>query len=128
MTTAATNGYDQETVRDFVTTIEHHFGELLSERGVYMQKCKLIRDRIAEVYEEAADNSISKKALRQLIKTRELERKIEESIAKLEADERETYEMLEASLGDFGGTPLGAAALAARRQAGGDGETDFPQA
>ena len=125
MTTTATNGFDQELVRDLVGQIESHLVDLLSERGVYMAKCKAIRARIGEVYEVARDRGVDKKALRQVIHTRELERKIEDSIAKLEADTRETYEMLEAALGDFGDTPLGAAALSAKRAQEQDG-IDLP--
>lgn len=118
MTTSAsaTNGFDQAQVRDIVGQIEAELAELLSERGSYMQRCKVIRERIGAIYDEAKDKGISKKALRSVIHTRELERKIEESIAKLEEDDRQTYEMLEEALGDFGGTPLGQAALGRKKE------------
>jgi len=114
---AGGNGFpNQAVVRDVVARIEEQLSELLSERGKYMQRCRNIRERIGEIYDEAKDeHSLPKKVLRKLIRTRELERRIENSIAELEADDRQTYEMLEDALGDFGETPLGQAALAAQK-------------
>jgi DNA repair ATPase RecN len=106
------NGYDPAVLQNVVGRIEHELAELLSERGAYMQRCKVIRDRINEIYEEAKEaNQLPKKVLRKLIQTREFERKIEANLAKLEEDDRQLYQALEDALGDFGDTPLGQAAL-----------------
>jgi uncharacterized protein (UPF0335 family) len=110
-TAAATNGYDKQILTNFVQRIENLLGDLLSERGSYMERCKEIRSDIKLVYDEAKDASLPIKELRTLIRTRELERKIESQINELETEERQTYEMLEATLGDFGDRPLGEAAL-----------------
>jgi uncharacterized protein (UPF0335 family) len=71
----------------------------------------VIREAITGIYDEAKDAGIPKKELRALIRTRELERKIEQTRADLEADEQATFEQLAEALGDFGNTPLGQAAL-----------------
>ena len=63
-------------------------------------------------YETAADQGISKKILKKIIKERELERKIAGIHADLEDDERSEFEMLTEKLGEFANTPLGGAALA----------------
>jgi hypothetical protein len=50
--------------------------------------------------------------LKKKLKERGLRRKVTEITADLEDDERSEYEMLSEKLGEFGDTPLGAAALA----------------
>jgi hypothetical protein len=109
------NGYDEEMLKSIVGQIESCMADLLSERGSYMQRCRGIREGITAANERAKDASIPKKELRALIRTRELERKIEQTKADLEADERMTLTMLEEALGDFGNTPLGQAALDSAR-------------
>lgn len=98
-------------MRSIVGRIEENLADLLSERGGYMQRCRVIREAITGIYDEAKDAGIPKKELRALIRTRELERKIEQTRADLEADEQATFEQLAEALGDFGNTPLGQAAL-----------------
>lgn len=77
-----------------------------------MTRCKTIRVIVADEYESASNRGISKKLLKKKIKERDLERKIDGITADLEDDERSEYEMLSEKLGEFGDTPLGAAALA----------------
>lgn len=105
------NGYDQTLLQSTVRSIERCATELLSERGSYMQRCRTIREEITGIYDSAKEAGIPRKELRALIKTRELERKIEETRLALEADEQATFEVLVASLGEFANTPLGDAAL-----------------
>jgi uncharacterized protein (UPF0335 family) len=112
------NGYDQDTLRSVVKRIEGCFTDLLSERGAYMARCRGIREGITAAYDDAKAAGIPKKELRLLVKNRERERKIADSIAELEADEQQTYEMIAESLGDFGDLPLGRAALAKARPKG----------
>jgi uncharacterized protein (UPF0335 family) len=109
--TARGNGYDPNQLKTIVGKIEACFADLLSERGAYMNRCRGIRQGITAAYDEAKALGIPKKELRTLVKTRELQGKIEAQVAALEADEKETYAMLIDSLGDFGNLPLGAAAL-----------------
>lgn len=106
-----TNAPDAEDVQAAVKNIELHFEELASERGVYMQKCKRIREKMATEYEAAGNRGISKKLLKTIIKEREFERKIEALTIELEPDERSEREMLVEKLGDFGQLPLGKAAI-----------------
>lgn len=104
-------GFDQEKVKGIVSQIEGHLGDLLSERGAYMNRCRGIREAITSVYDDAKAMGIPKKELRAIIRTRELERKIEQTREDLEADERETFEQLSEALGDFANTALGQAAV-----------------
>jgi len=49
------------------------YTDLLSERSVYMTKCKKIREIMAGDYDTAADQGVSKKLLKKIIKERALE-------------------------------------------------------
>jgi hypothetical protein len=91
------------------------FDDLATERGKYMQKCKKIREGMADEYESAAKRGISKKLLKKIVKEREYDRKIEALTADLEEDERSEMDMLMEKLGN---TPLGAAVMAAAATAG----------
>jgi hypothetical protein len=66
---------------------------------------------VADQYDHASDQGISKKLLKTKIKERDLERKIDGLTVDLEDDERSEYEMLSEKLGEFADTPLGAAAM-----------------
>ncbi len=105
------NTPDDEDVKAAVRNIEERLSDLASERGVYMQKCKRIREGMANDYETAGNRGISKKLLKTIIKERELERRIDGLTLDLEPDERSEREMLVEKLGEFVNTPLGAAAM-----------------
>ncbi len=85
---------------------------LLSERSVYMTKCKRIREVMAGDYDTAADKGVSKKLLKVIIAERKDERTIAARRANLEQDEVSEFDMLCEKLGDYANTPLGGAALA----------------
>jgi uncharacterized protein (UPF0335 family) len=77
-----------------------------------MNKCKAIRGEMKDHYADAGNVGISKKLLAKIIKERQYEHKIDKLTADLEPDERSELEMLIEKLGEFGSTPLGAAAIA----------------
>jgi hypothetical protein len=118
-----TNAPEEADVRNAVLHIEDHHAALMSERGVYMQKCKKIRDSMAVDYEQAADKGIPKKLLKSIVKERELERRIAGLTDEMEYDEQREREMLIEKLGEFANTPLGAAAVAKH-----DGKATLAQA
>lgn len=95
-----------------IANIEQCYADLASERGVYMAKCKRIRETMAGDYDAASEKGISKKLLKKIVKERELERKIFALSDGLEPDERSEIDMLKEKLGEFANTPLGKAALA----------------
>lgn len=107
----AKNAPSEEAVRDAVHNIEVSHAALLHEKGIYMQKCRKLRESIANDYEQAADHGISKKLLKKVIKERELERRIAGLTDDLEPDEINEHQMLLEKLGDFANTPLGSAAM-----------------
>jgi hypothetical protein len=113
MANAATaNEPSGEHVKQAVDAIEKLDSDLLSEKMAYMNRCKQIRKIKADRYDHASDQGISKKLLKKKIKERSLTRKISDLTKDLEQDEVSEYEMLSEKLGEFGDTPLGAAALA----------------
>jgi F0F1-type ATP synthase membrane subunit b/b' len=118
---AAPNSPTPEHVKDSLKAIEECYGDLATERGKYMQKCKKIRESMSDEYDSAAKRGISKKLLKKIVKERELDRKIEALTADLEEDERSEMDMLMEKLGDFANTPLGKAAQAAMASAPGNG-------
>ena len=99
-------------VQEAVANIEESYRKLDTERAVYMNKCKSIRNEMKDHYGDAANVGIAKKLLAKIIKERQYERKIDKLTADLEPDERSELEMLVDKLGDYGSTPLGQAALA----------------
>lgn len=95
----------------YLTRVENVLAELDRMKGEYMAACKAKRDDIKEIYKEAKGDDVPVKALKGLVKHRELARKqaaIEETIPDEEVSE---FQMLVEALGDFGETPLGQAAL-----------------
>lgn len=108
MTQPSSNGFD--VAKQFVSDIERHFETLDSYRGEYMNRCRAVRDLIAQIYDRAKDAGVPKKELKAVIKTRELERKIEELRDDLE-DGAETFDQIRHALGDLADLPLGTAAL-----------------
>jgi uncharacterized protein (UPF0335 family) len=112
------NGYDTAELQSVVKRIEGYFDDLLSLQGTYRADCRPFRKKIKEAYADAKAAGIDPDALKAEIKIRELHRKAAETVAGLEADQRETYEMIHEALGDFADTPLGEATLARARPAG----------
>src|SRR5437868_3591232 len=95
------NTPSETDVQAAVRNIESRYTDMLTERGVYMQKCKRIRENMQTDYEEAVNRGISRKLLRKIIRERELERKIFGLTDGLEEDERSEHEMLMEKLGEF---------------------------
>ena len=105
------NGFDPATVSVYVDRIENRHDELLKERSTYMLACKGIRGEIAEILDEAKEKGIPKRALKSVIKARELEAKAEKVRADLEAEDQESHDLLRQALGDLAELPLGKHAL-----------------
>jgi hypothetical protein len=100
------NGFKPEVVQNLVRKIEGYFSDLDHERGVYMKRCRDIRDRVSAVYDEAVGHDIPKKELRKFVTARiklEAARKV---LADLEDDQRETVQMLAEAFGDAADLPL----------------------
>lgn len=106
------NGIDPTIAKRFVGDIERHLDALLSERGIYMAKCKDIRGLIKETKDRAADAGISRKSLNTLLKERDLRKKMEALYDGEDGEElEEQVDLLKHALGELGDLPLGKAAV-----------------
>jgi hypothetical protein len=107
-----TDGHIREAFDEIIGYVE----ELDSERGVYMRRCKAIREQIANTYDLAKDRGIRKKVLQVKVREFLLTRKLNGLIDSLEDDDRSEFERMSEALGPFAASPLGQAALAGARQ------------
>lgn len=108
---AQDNAASEAEVRTAFTEILACEAELASERGSYMQRCKVVRGQIAEVYDGAKQKGITKKVLKATVREHLLRVRAEACRADLEADEQHEYDQLCEKLGDLADLPLGRAAL-----------------
>jgi len=106
------NGFDPKAVSSFVARIEGLHGDLLHERSQYMLRCKGVREDISLVYDDAKDAGVPKRALKSVVKARELEAKAAKVRDELEAEDMESHDLIRQALGDLAELPLGQAVLA----------------
>jgi len=87
----------------YLRRIEGKLDDLESERSQYMLACKPIHEDIREIYGEAKENGIPVKALKGLVKYRELEKKQAKIADDFEdIDEAAQYSQLIETLGPLG--------------------------
>lgn len=95
----------------YLARVENVLADLDRMKGEYMAACKAKREDIKEIYKEAKDDDIPVRALKGLVKYRELERRQAELAETIPDEEVSEFEMLVEALGDYADTPLGQAAL-----------------
>jgi uncharacterized protein (UPF0335 family) len=105
------NGFDPDKVKNFVTRIENLHADIASIMGKAMQECKTVQEDIKSVYAEAKDDGIPKKALKSVIKVRDLERKADKLRDDLDEDAQNEHDLLRHALGDLADLPLGESVL-----------------
>lgn len=105
------NGYDAEQLEKYLAEIDKADDDLLRLKSDHMTACKGPRGRIKGVMKEAREAGLGMEAFRTIVAKRRADRKIEERIAELEADDKADYLAMKEALGDYGDTPLGEAAL-----------------
>jgi uncharacterized protein (UPF0335 family) len=96
----------------FLKRIETLNAENDSAKATYMAECKERREDIKQVYTEAKDAGVPTKALKGLVKRRQLMRKADAIPDGLDIDEQSAYSQLVEALGELG--------MAAARAAGHD--------
>jgi uncharacterized protein (UPF0335 family) len=106
---AKVNGFDTKKAEPFLARIEQLLADIETEKSGYMNAAKAIRSDVKEVFAEAEEAGVNKKALKGLVKYRDLERKQAKIDADFEGDDSLIYDALVDQLGE-----LGAAAKAAR--------------
>jgi uncharacterized protein (UPF0335 family) len=105
------NGFKPEQIKGYLDEIDDADDELDRLKGEHMQRCKRPRQQIKETIREAKDAGINTRALRVVIADHRAKRKLERRVNEMEADDADDYAAMQDALGEFGDTPLGAAAL-----------------
>ena len=113
------NGPNPERTKEAVSRIEAIAAKKDAAHMDYMRQCSVFAEETKAVYDEAKKAwGLNKRALKAVIKTRTMERKLEDLRESLEGEEQHSYDQIRHALGDLADTPLGQAALPA------DGEED----
>ncbi len=87
--------------RDFVLRIESINQTLEEEKGEYMARCKVMREDIKEVLDEAKESGLAKKAVKSVVAARDLERRAEAARAALDPEQQDEHDQLRLALGDY---------------------------
>jgi hypothetical protein len=74
---------------------------------------------MSETYDAAADKGVTRRVLKAKVKEHLTQEKLLAIREGLEDDDRNEFDILTEALGDFGGTPLGSAALDRAKRAEG---------
>ncbi len=113
-----------EEAGSFVDQFEEFEAEIASERGVFMSKCRAIRERQKELLEDAKSQGVGKGLVKAIAKARELEAKAKAIRDEMEDDDRAFFIDIRRALGDdYSSLPLGAAAVAREEGNGQDPTT-----
>jgi F0F1-type ATP synthase membrane subunit b/b' len=107
--TISNSQYDPKQIESYLSEIDAADDRLASLQSDYMTKCKGPRGDIKMIFEAAKEAGLPARPFKTLVKNHRLERRIENNRARLEADDFDELESLEAALGDFITTPLGRA-------------------
>jgi uncharacterized protein (UPF0335 family) len=105
------NSFDGKQLDTYLKAIDKAYDRLIKLKIEHMEACKGPRGHIRGIMKEARESGVNMAALRTVIAKRRAERKLEQRIAELEADDAADYEAMLEALGEFGDTDLGKAAL-----------------
>jgi uncharacterized protein (UPF0335 family) len=114
------NEFDGKQLDKYLREIDKADDKLIKLKTEHMTACKGPRGQIRGVMKEARESGINIEALRTIVAKHRAERKIEQRIAELEADDAADYEAMQQALGEFGDTDLGKAALRRAKPKGGE--------
>jgi hypothetical protein len=105
------NGFDGDQLDKYLDQIHDADDELVALKTEHMRACKVPRGKIRSVMTQAKAEGLNMAAFRAVVAKARAERKVDQTIAELEADDKADFEAMQAALGDYGSTPLGEAAL-----------------
>jgi len=98
---------DMTALKTALTRIEKKLDTLDSIKGAYMAECKSVREAIQEEYRIAKDKGVMTRALKELIKVRQLQQSIDARISLLDDEVQEEYQAYADAVAGWEGTPLG---------------------
>lgn len=90
-------------------SVERKNDKLASMQGEYMASCKAVREDIRSIYATAKDKGVITRALKTLIKTRAMARRMNVEIEGMEADIQDAYNVYARAALAWDSTPLAAA-------------------
>jgi uncharacterized protein (UPF0335 family) len=118
------NEFDGKQLEKYLREIDRADDKLIKLKTEHMDACKGPRGQIRNIMKEARESGVNMEALRTVIAKHRAERKIEQRISELEADDAADYEAMQEALGAFGDTDLGQAALRKAKRGGGSEKLD----
>lgn len=118
------NGFDGEQLDKYLGEIDKADDELASLKSSHMEACKRPRGWLRDTMATAKEAGLNMTAFRAVVAEHRAERKVEQRIADLEADDAADYEAMQEALGAFGDTDLGKAALHKAKPKGGGEKLD----
>lgn len=95
----------------FLARVENVLDQLDTLKARYMNEAKGLRADIKQIYDDAKDADVPTRALKGLVKWRQLAKKQDAIADTIAEDEVSEYELLVEALGDYASTELGQAAL-----------------
>lgn len=116
---SGSNVLSAEELKKYLDPIDGADEEIANLREAFKADCEPANETIRDTLVLAKADGVNLKALRTLVAGRRAERKQASRIARLEPDAHAEYTAMVDALGDFGSTPLGAAALDRARPAKG---------
>jgi uncharacterized protein (UPF0335 family) len=118
------NSFDGDQLEKYLKAIDKADDALIKLKVEHMEQCKGPRGRIRNIMKEARESGVNMEALRTVIAKHRADRKIEQRISELEADDAADYEAMMEALGEFSDTDLGKAALRKAKGSGGSEKLD----
>jgi uncharacterized protein (UPF0335 family) len=119
------NSFDGKQLETYLKAIDKADDRLIKLKLDHMEACKGPRGQIRNIMKEARESGVNMAALRTVIAKHRAERKIEQRISELEADDAADYEAMLEALGAFGDTDLGKAALRKAKRSSGSEKLDI---
>ena len=118
------NSFDGKQLETYLKAIDKADDRLIKLKVEHMDACKGTRGQIRNIMKEARESGVNMAALRTVIAKHRAERKIEQRVSELEADDAADYEAMQEALGEFGDTDLGKAALRKAKRGSGSEKLD----
>lgn len=107
---------DVSAAIEAVKKCEQIDADLETLKAEYMNECKALREDKKDILEIANQAGADKTAIKAVLKTRKLQKKIHDVEDGLQLDGGQLYESYMEAVGDWGSTPLGQASEPAEEQ------------
>jgi hypothetical protein len=105
--------YDGEYIRGAIEQIMSINAEIDGEKAALAKKLQPKRKHVAKIIKGMVESGMGTREVQTLLKKAKLERRLENVTAELDDDQKAEFQRILEAMGDFGDTPLGAAAIAA---------------